>query len=621
MIIDEKRTPITSTIDGEAAEFRIATNAKAFRVLVDGIYADKIGSIVRELLSNAFDAHVRAGRSDTPFEVRLPMALNPTFSVRDFGVSMPHEFVMSTYSTLFASDKSASNTEVGAFGLGAKSFLAYTDACTLTCWLDGEVRSYAIAINDGGVPEVRIVHRGPSDAPQGVEVTFAVSQSDFTKFVDAARACAVGFDVQPRFFGDQVTVQEPVHSGAEWRAYNRTLPISSCHVLVRQGCAVYPTNAWHFNAGLPHGWQLMIDVPIGEANVTASRESLALTSAQADGLRARMAAAVAELHEKVRAEYGTLVTDIERARFAEENLSLLGKGEWPTWVDTPCSLHQWDAGALAPRNRFAVRTMPKMLVLHDSGDPILRRTLRLRALVRRGFTVYIERDTAVIERVRRILDLADSQIMPLSSIPDVPVKRTPSSSGAKRTKKEVADDVVWAIATRNDASAGPFHWNRSTGHLGGHHSSTALWLSELIRTESGKPLLFLTPREAEQAVAKGKVDEIKRLDRVVASRLRRHLADYRLEMINRAIYGALHHRDMTLVLMESLGLQPNSRELPPIYLFEILLPEVYRLYTDEARSIVGGLSARYPLLFNRDTATMMAYVALCDSNTESAPVA
>jgi len=622
VIITEKRTPVQSTITGESAEFRIATNAKAFRVLVDGIYSDKVGSIVRELLSNAYDSHVRAGAVSMPFEVRLPTALNPTFSVRDFGVSMTHEFVMSTYSTLFASDKSTSNTEVGAFGLGAKSFLAYTDACTLTCWRDGEMRSYAIALNDGGVPEVLLVHRGPSHAATGVEVTFAVAQGDFTKFHEAANTCAVGFDVHPTFFGGSVKVPAPSFIGDGWRIFTEDLNIGST-VVVRQGCAVYRTNDWRFRSGLPNGWRLMIDVPIGEANVTASRESLALTADQEDGLRVRIAAAVEALAEQVRAEYHALPTPLERAFFADRNLSLLGSGDWPVWVDLPTPLMQWDAGALVPRSRFAVRTIRNMTLLYDDGTPMLRRKVRLRALAKSGRYVYVSSSKGEIEQVRRLLDLRPEQVRPMSSIPDVAIQRTAGrSGGAGRQKKQVDTGTVWAIAMRNDAQAGPFFWNR-TRTLIGVHSSNVQWVESAIRTASGgKDLVFLTKAEAERALSRGTVQAENRVDEVLRRAVRARLADFRLHTIRQNLTHALHARaSIALSLMESLGIEwtVSNESLPPVHLFDVLLPEETAKIKGEATIHIRTLADRYPLLFGTDLDACTNYIALCDRSRLDTP--
>ena len=107
----------------ESARLQIEANGKAFKELISGIYSDKTYAIARELIANAWDAHVLAGNENTPFDLHLPTVFDPTFSIRDYGTSMDHNTVMTLYRTLFRSTKDDpnspdSNKFVGKFGLG-----------------------------------------------------------------------------------------------------------------------------------------------------------------------------------------------------------------------------------------------------------------------------------------------------------------------------------------------------------------------------------------------------------------------------------------------------------------------------------------------------------------------
>lgn len=617
MIITEQSKSSRSTLTGERSEFKIATNAKAFRVLVDGIYADKVGSIVRELLSNAWDAHVRNGNTAERFEVRLPNPLNPTFSVRDYGCSMPHEFVMNSYSTLFESSKSASNDEVGAFGLGAKSFLAYTDSCMLTCWLDGEVRRYDIRLADSGVPEVRLVHRAPSSERQGVEVTFAVAQGDFADFRRAAQRCAYGFDTLPRFLGDDVDPVEPDFSGEGWRFWRHAPTDVNVRVAVRQGCAVYPAPYGYVN--VPSTSLLIVDTPIGSANVTASRESLALTADQHRAVMQRIEDAVLSLNGKVQEVYAALPTVVQRAHFAEANKMLLGSGDFPTSVRVPVALHKWDAGALAPYDSFAASSLHRVLLVHDSGAPIPRRQLRLRAAAKVR-SVYIEQSRRVLEEALRFLELDPSQLISIDALPDVKVNRTKGGgSGAKPEKKVIESDAVWVTCNRNACEAGRLNWHRTKQSIGatlGLSSSANEWISNLVRS-SGKPMLFLTDAETRKALAEGRIDANRRIDRVIIDALRatpnvkQRLDEY---MLSRVLNGAAGvGYAARRILLENLGVSDHVAftEFP---LIAALLPEMVKDSEDRVRPVLADLRRRYPLLFaGNDAAKIEAYIAQCDA--------
>jgi HSP90 family molecular chaperone len=167
----------------EVSTFSIKANAKAFRILIDGLYSDKPRAIVREIASNALDSHIMAGCPEKPFDCHLPNRLEPYFSIRDYGVSLSHDLVMRLYTTVFESTKEDSNSQVGRFGLGSKTPFAYTEAYTVTAYLDGEARMYNAFIDSNGVPSIALLVQEPTTEPNGIEVSFPVSTADCNSFV------------------------------------------------------------------------------------------------------------------------------------------------------------------------------------------------------------------------------------------------------------------------------------------------------------------------------------------------------------------------------------------------------------------------------------------------------
>ena len=136
---------------GEIGEFRIRNSAKAFSILSSGLYANKVRAVIRELSCNAVDSHVAAGRADTPFDVHLPNALEPHFSIRDYGTGLSHDQVTQIYTTYFESTKTNSNAFIGALGLGSKSPFSYTDNFTVTAIQNGKQGTTGIRIGAGGI--------------------------------------------------------------------------------------------------------------------------------------------------------------------------------------------------------------------------------------------------------------------------------------------------------------------------------------------------------------------------------------------------------------------------------------------------------------------------------------
>lgn len=172
---------------GATTDFKIKATAKSFRILADGLYANKIRAIVRELSCNAYDSHVAAGKTETPFDVHLPNSLEPFFSIRDYGVGLSDQEVTNIFTTFFESTKTGSNDFVGALGLGSKSPFSYTDSFTVTAIKNGVKGVYTAFINDHGVPSIALMAQEETTDPAGVEVRFAVeNQYDFNDFCQEA---------------------------------------------------------------------------------------------------------------------------------------------------------------------------------------------------------------------------------------------------------------------------------------------------------------------------------------------------------------------------------------------------------------------------------------------------
>jgi Molecular chaperone, HSP90 family len=284
--------------------FKIKASGKAFRILIDGLYSDKILSIVRELASNAFDSHTMLGSKEN-FYVHCPTLLKPEFFVRDYGVGMSDSKVMDLYSTVFGSDKDESNDLVGAFGLGSKSPFAYTDQFCVSCYDGVNVRHYAAAIGEGGVPQ--IIHAGtePCDEPLGVRVSFNVQNTDFAEFEKAINKVSLGFDP---VFETNLTIKskkgKPGIKGTGWQAFEASGSDLPSQYNVRQGCVIYPLEATG-GLNLPYDGsrKYLFEAPIGTVEVTSSRESVAYSAPVIAYLKQRLIDFVDEypklIHKKV----------------------------------------------------------------------------------------------------------------------------------------------------------------------------------------------------------------------------------------------------------------------------------------------------------------------------------
>lgn len=155
--------------------FKMKASAKAFRILSDSLYQNKIAAVVRELGTNAYDSHVAAGRADRPFYVHVPTSLEPWFSVRDYGIGMAPEVLEELYVTYFDSTKTTSNDFTGCLGLGSKSPFSYSDNFTVTSVWQGKKRIYLARLDSEGMPCIDLISESDSSEEVGIEVRVNIS--------------------------------------------------------------------------------------------------------------------------------------------------------------------------------------------------------------------------------------------------------------------------------------------------------------------------------------------------------------------------------------------------------------------------------------------------------------
>jgi len=223
MKLREEKRQIQSNLVGDKS-FQIKADAKAFRILSDKLYSNKIKATIRELSTNAYDSHVDSEQPERPFLVQLPNHLQPTFAVEDFGTGMEEEKVLNLYSTYFDSDKIESNTVVGALGLGSKSPFAYTDTFTVVSKHKGTKSVYTCFLNEEEVPSILKIGSEPTREENGLRVEFAVQEKDFNRFADEAKKVLRPFKIKPIIKGAEIEIYQypdPIIKKDGWKIFSK----------------------------------------------------------------------------------------------------------------------------------------------------------------------------------------------------------------------------------------------------------------------------------------------------------------------------------------------------------------------------------------------------------------
>lgn len=198
MISTEQRGTVLTNADQESA-FRMESSAEAFRILSGDIYEYKSAAMIRELMCNAWDAHLDAGHR-LPFHITFPSNLSPYFAIEDFGIGLSEDEVRHVLTVYFKSTKKQQKDSTGFLGLGAKSPLAYTDTFQLRTRKDGMEYNFVSYLNEDGAPVVNMLGSPTPIDPSvsnGVKFTVPVKHQDFNLFFEDARFLASLFEVTP----------------------------------------------------------------------------------------------------------------------------------------------------------------------------------------------------------------------------------------------------------------------------------------------------------------------------------------------------------------------------------------------------------------------------------------
>lgn len=265
----------------ESKKFNMHLDGKAFKLMSDTIYTNKIGSMVRELGCNALDSMRASGRGDIPFEVHAPSMFEPYFSVKDTGLGLDHDSVMNIYTTYFQSTKDASNDSIGAFGLGSKTPFSYSDSFTLIAIYDGVKRHYGAMTNESGEPTISLLGEEKTNEHNGVEVIVSVDDDDYYDFAREIKVQYRFFDVKPTVLNSdnfQWPENKVMATYGNFKVLDNTRTF-----FVTIGGVGYPLDVNHMRERMEDTSPLaffsvyaggILEMNIGDIEVTVSRENI-----------------------------------------------------------------------------------------------------------------------------------------------------------------------------------------------------------------------------------------------------------------------------------------------------------------------------------------------------------
>ena len=324
-------------------KFKITDQSQA--IIMDSLinlYSDPIGSIVREITSNCIDAN---RERDLKIDGKIPkdegddqlfwsskqtvsieyvekntiLGIDECMMFHDHGCGLSEDRVANVFTTFGASTKRNNNYEIGGFGLGAKSPLAYTETFYVRSRHNGTETYYMLYRNNDNVPHMDQVYQTSTEEKNGSTVIVPIKDYyDKSKFRDAISEQLCFFDnivfkgVEEglgritRYYakdGDKSVIEEKD---------DFLLTNDGKRVDLLVGRVVYPINWDQLDLDeYDYKASMCVKFDIGVLDLVPSRESIRYTPKTISVIEAKFKAVKAEFGKDVSTKYAGVTNYID----------------------------------------------------------------------------------------------------------------------------------------------------------------------------------------------------------------------------------------------------------------------------------------------------------------------
>lgn len=338
----------SATLGGSnTIEFGISNDPAFFQVLSANLYSNQKLAVAREVICNAWDAHIEAGITDTPIRLSI---LENELVFQDFGLGIAPEDMGRVYGTYGASTKKTNNKVTGGFGLGCKSPFAYTDSFRVTSCHQGVKTIYNVtksSVESNGKPGITTIASMPTEET-GLTVSVPMNPNDEYEFrtyfscivmhgeINATLSCARYKDEKLRTLGMSF---EPgsYDLSAEW--YSNYM--GSHSVFIRYGNVIYPMLDTPATSGAFQAIQrfmkiiktshIVVQAAPDTMALTPSREALSSQKMTEDGL----VDLVTNLVERMESDIQRKIPEFVKTYVAQgNNWNRRSFGTWTSWHDS-----------------------------------------------------------------------------------------------------------------------------------------------------------------------------------------------------------------------------------------------------------------------------------------------
>jgi len=316
---------IESTVG--STKMRLSENASSmvFQLFTKNVYSNPIGTVVREITSNCFDSHIEA-KVNAPIVIRKftdQEANTEYISFFDFGMGISPDRIANIYGVYFESTKRIDNEQIGGFGLGSKTPMAYKRS---TGAGEGEYennfyvitvfnkKKYFYMVYEGAdSPMITLLHEEETEEGNGTEIRIPVLAKDVQSFTKEMvrqlyyfeNIIFEGFEKEWKY-GEILTNEYQIIRGKNFLFRGGDY---ADYVHICLGRVAYPIdyNTLGLNSS-EYQLPIALKLEVGEINVVVSRESVDYSESTIKMLKKKLIDAKAEIATMLAKQYENIVT-------------------------------------------------------------------------------------------------------------------------------------------------------------------------------------------------------------------------------------------------------------------------------------------------------------------------